>query len=152
LKERTVPGTTETAKGKAIYTARTRTTGGREHGIARSCDGHLDVKLASPGSPRIGTNPEQLFAAAWSACFVTSIALAARKSKVILGKITIDAEVDLHRGDNADYFLSARFNISILGVNSTVAQDLVHQAEQLCPYSKATRGNVDVTLNLNRAA
>src|SRR5262249_56344180 len=82
LKERTVPGTTETAKGKAIYTARTRTTGGREHGVARSCDGHLDVKLASPGSPRIGTQPDKLFPAALPACFVTSIPLAARTSKL----------------------------------------------------------------------
>jgi Ohr subfamily peroxiredoxin len=86
----------EAGKGKVIYTAKTRTIGGREHGIARSSDGHLDVRLASPGSPRIGTNPEQLFAAAWSACFESAIALAASKSKVALGEIIIDAEVDLH--------------------------------------------------------
>jgi len=137
--------------GKVIYTARTRTTGGRDHGIARSCDGHLDVKLSSPGSPRIGTNPEQLFAAGWSACLETAIALAARKSKVTLGEITIDAEVDLHLADSTDYFLSARFNISISGIDRTVAQDLVQRAEQLCPYSKATRGNIEVTLNLDGA-
>ena len=144
--------TAETGKGKVIYTARTRTTGGRNHGIARSCDGQLDIKLATPGSPGIGTNPEQLFAAGWSACFETAIALAARKSKVILGEVTIDAEVDLHRADSTDYFLSARFNISIPGVDRTVAQDLIQQAEQLCPYSKATRGNIEVTFNLNPAA
>jgi len=144
--------TAETGKGKVIYTARTRTTGGRNHGIARSCDGQLDIKLATPGSPGIGTNPEQLFAAGWSACFETAIALAARKSRIILGEVTIDAEVDLHRTDSTDYFLSARFYISIHGIDRTVAHDLVQQAEQLCPYSKATRGNIDVTLNLNRAA
>jgi osmotically inducible protein OsmC len=138
----------ETGKGKVIYTARTRTTGGREHGFARSCDGHLDVALASPGSPRIGTNPEQLFAVAWSACFESAIALAARSSKVTLGEVTIDAELDLHLADTTDYFLSARFNISIPGIDRIVAQDLVQQAQQLCPYSKVTRGNIEVTLNL----
>jgi len=138
----------ETGKGKVIYTARTRTTGGRDHGIARSCDGHLNVKLATPGSPCIGTNPEQLFAAAWSACFESAIAFAARKSKVILGEVAIDAELDLRLADSNGHFLSARFNISIPGIDRTVAQDLVQQAEQLCPYFKATRGNIDVTLNL----
>jgi Ohr subfamily peroxiredoxin len=138
----------ETGKGKVIYTAKTRTTGGREHGIARSSDGHLDVKLATPGSPRIGTNPEQLFAAAWSACFESAIALAARACKITLGEVTIDAELDLRIADGGGYFLSALLDISIPGMDRTVAQDLVHQAEQICPYSKATRGNIDVTLNL----
>jgi len=100
--------------GKVIYTARTRTTGGREHGLARSCDGHLDVKLATPGSPRIGTNPEQLFAAAWSACFETAIALAARKSKVTVGEVTIDAELDLHLTDSNDYFLTLASTSALL--------------------------------------
>jgi lipoyl-dependent peroxiredoxin len=133
---------------KVIYTARTRTTGGRDHGIARSYDGNLDVKLATPGSPRIGTNPEQLFAAGWSACFESAVAHAARNSKVTLGEVTIDAEVDLHLADGGDCFLSARLNISIPGIDRAVAQDLVREAEQLCPYSKATRGNIDVTLNV----
>jgi Ohr subfamily peroxiredoxin len=141
-------GKTETENGKVIYTARTRTTGGRDHGHARSCDGNLDVKLATPGSPRIGTNPEQLFAAGWSACFESAIALAARKGKATLGDVTIDAEVDLHVANGTDYFLSARLNISIPGIDRAVAQDLVRQAEQLCPYSKATRGNIDVTYNV----
>src|SRR5215467_1982412 len=106
-------GKTESGKGTVIYTARTRTTGGRDHGISRSSDGHLDVKLATPGSPRIGTNPEQLFAAAWSASFESAIALAARKSKVALGEVTNDAEIDLQLAGSADYFLSTRLNISI---------------------------------------
>jgi Ohr subfamily peroxiredoxin len=147
-KKERVMAEAETGRGKVVYTARTRTTGGRDHGISRSCDGHLDVKLASPGSPRIGTNPEQLFAAAWSACFESAVAIAARKSKIPLGEVTIDAEIDLHLADSNDYFLSARFNISIPGIDRAVAQDLVQQAEQLCPYSKVTRGNIDVTLNL----
>jgi len=134
--------------GKVIYTARTHTTGGRDHGVSRSSDGHLDVKLANPGSTCIGTNPEQLFAAGWSACFGNAIAFAARKSNLAPGEVTIDAEIDLHLADGADYFLSARLTIHIPGVDRSVAQNLVRQAEQLCPYSKATRGNIDVTFNL----
>src|SRR5262249_27805595 len=95
-----------------------------------------------------GTNPEQLFAAGWSASFETAVALTARKNKVTLGEVTIDAEVVLHLADSTDYFLSARLNISIRGIDRTVAQDLIQQAEQLCPYSNATRGNIDVTFNL----
>jgi lipoyl-dependent peroxiredoxin len=140
--------TAEKGKSKVIYTARTRTTGGRDHGMARSCDGQLDVKLATPGSTRIGTNPEQLFAAGWSACFESALATVARKSKITLGEVTIDAEVDLHLADSADYFLSARLSISIPGIDRAVAQALVQQAERICPYSKATRGNIDVTFNV----
>jgi osmotically inducible protein OsmC len=131
-----------------IYSARTHTTGGRDHGMSRSSDGHLDVKLANPGSARIGTNPEQLFAAGWSACFGSAIAFAARQSKVVLGEITIDAEIHLHRADGDDSFLSARLTISIPGVDRTAARNLVRQAEQLCPYSKATCGNIDVAYEL----
>jgi Ohr subfamily peroxiredoxin len=131
--------------GKIIYTARTHTTGGRE---SRSSDGRLDVRLANPGSACIGTNPEQLLAAGWSACFERAVALAARQSKVALDEVTIDAEVVLHLAGATDYFLSARLIISIPGVDHTVAQDLVRQAEGLCPYSKAMRGNVDVTFSV----
>jgi lipoyl-dependent peroxiredoxin len=134
--------------GKVIYTARTRTTGGRDNGVSRSSDGHLDIKLATPGGPHIGTNPEQLFAAGWSACFESAIALAARKSKVTLpAEVAIDAEVDLRQGEGG-YFLSARLNIAIPGIDRTVAQSLVDQADKLCPYSKATRGNIDVAIKL----
>jgi Ohr subfamily peroxiredoxin len=134
--------------GTVVYTARTRTTGGRDNGVSRSSDGQLDVKLAPPRSSGMGTNPEQLFAAGWSACFESAIALVARKRKVALGEVTIDAEIDLHLADDADYFLSARFNIGIPGVERAVAQSLVQEAEHLCPYSKATRGNIDVTFSL----
>lgn len=133
---------------KVIYTARTHTSGGRDHGASRSSDGLLDVKLANPDSIRIGTNPEQLFAAGWSASFESAIALAARNRKIALGEITIDAEVDLHLTDGIDCFLSARLIISIPGVDHAVAQELVRQAEQICPYSKATRDNINVTLNV----
>jgi len=134
--------------GKVVYTAKTRTTGGRENGASRSSDGRLDVRLSVPGSPRIGTNPEQLFAAGWSACFESAIGLAARKRKVALpDAIVIDAEVDLHLADSG-YFLSARLNVSMPGVERDIAQALVNEAEQACPYSKATRGNINVAINL----
>jgi lipoyl-dependent peroxiredoxin len=138
----------KTKGGTVIYTAETRTTGGRDHGIARSCDGTLDVKLATPGSARIGTNPEQLFAVGWSASFATAVALAGRKSNVTLDGVTIDAKVDLHLADSADYFLSARLTVSIPGVDLTVAQKLIREAELICPYSNATRGNMDVTFEV----
>ena len=133
--------------GKVIYTARVHTVGERENGEARGSDGRLDVKLSPPGSPRDGTNPEQLFAAGWSACFESAIGIAARKREVTVPALTIDAEVDRHFAD-AEYSLGARFDISLRGLDSGVAQSLVERAEWLCPYSKATQGNVDVLFNL----
>jgi lipoyl-dependent peroxiredoxin len=138
---------TASPTGKVIYTAKIHTVGGRENGVAHSSDGRLDVKLSLPGSPRAGTNPEQLFAAGWSACFESAIAIAARKRKVTLPELSIDAEVDLHLA-NGEYSLSARFDISLPGLDRGVAQSLVEEAERLCPYSKATQGNVDVVFNL----
>ncbi len=134
--------------GRVVYTARTHTTGGRERGESRSSDGRLEVKLSLPGSPSAGTNPEQLFAAGWSACFESAIVLAARRMKITLpADVAIDAEVDLHLADSG-YFLSARFNVSLPGIDHELARSLVEAADQLCPYSKATRGNIDVTFNL----
>jgi osmotically inducible protein OsmC len=134
--------------GKVVYTAKTRTTGGRENGASRSSDGRLDVRLSVPGSPRIGTNPEQLFAAGWSACFESAIGLAARKRKIALqDAVVVDAEVDLHLAEGG-YFLSARLNVSMPGVERDIAQALVNEAEQTCPYSKATRDNINVAINL----
>ena len=133
---------------KVVYTAKTHTTGGRDNGASRSSDGRLDIKVSPPGSARIGTNPEQLFAAGWSACFESAMGLAARKSKITLpADLAIDAEVDLNLTDGA-YFLRARLNVSLPGVEREVAQALVEEAHQICPYSKATRGNVDVAINL----
>jgi lipoyl-dependent peroxiredoxin len=135
----------QTTRGKVIYTAKTHTTGGRENGVSRSSDGRLDIKLSVPGSPGGGTNPEQLFAAGWSACFEGALGLAAHKKKIKLpADVAIDAEVDLH-ADGSDYFLSARLNISIPGIERSIAQGLVEDAKGICPYSKATRGNIAVT-------
>ena len=133
---------------KVLYTARTRTIGGRENGVSRSCDGYLDVRLSVPGSVRIGTNPEQLFAAGWSASFESAITLAAQRRQIELPcNVTIDAEVDLNLSGDA-YSLSARFNVMISGVQHNVAQVLVDEAHKICPYSKATRGVIEVSIKL----
>ncbi len=134
---------------KVLYTARTETTGGRERGASRSSDGLLDIRLSTPGSARIGTNPEQLFAAAWSACFESAIALAARKRKIALpAVVSIDAEVDLNLG-HSGYFLSTRLNVRLPGLERNVAKHLLEEAEEICPYSKAIRANIEVTINLS---
>ena len=135
-----------TQSKKVLYTAKTHTTGGRESGLSRSSDGRLDVKLSVPGSARIGTNPEQLLAAGWSACFESALGLAARDRKITLpADLAIDAEVDLHLGEGG-YSLSARLNVSLPGLERSVAQSLVDEAHEICPYSKATQGNIDVAI------
>jgi Ohr subfamily peroxiredoxin len=132
---------------KVQYTAKTHTTGGRA-GTSRSDDGGLDVRLSIPGASGNGTNPEQLFAAGWSACFEGAMGLAARKMKIALpAETAIDAAVDLCSNDGA-YFLQARLNVNLPGLDREVAQALVDAAHQTCPYSKATRGNIDVTINV----
>lgn len=133
---------------KVLYTAKTHTVGGRDGGTARSSDGHLDIKLSSPGTSGSGTNPEQLFAAGWSACFISAIKIIAHQRKVALpNDVTVDAEVDLGP-DHGAYGLAARLNVSMPGVEPGVAQTLTEAAHQICPYSRATHGNVDVVTNL----
>ncbi|MDR6407130.1 organic hydroperoxide resistance protein [Paraburkholderia terricola] len=132
---------------KVLYTGTTHTTGGRD-GASRSSDGRLDIKLTSPGASGAGTNPEQLFAAGWSACFLGAIGLAAARMKVAVPADTaVDTEVDLVVAGNA-YFLRARLNVSLPGLDREVAQALANTAHQTCPYSKATRGNIDVVINV----
>jgi Ohr subfamily peroxiredoxin len=139
---------TITKTSKVLYTAQTHTTGGREHGVAKSSDGRLDIKLSPPGTNGIGTNPEQLFAAGWSACFEGAMGIAARKARVNLPDDTaIDAEVDLCL-DKADFFLKARMNVRLPGLDREVAWQLINEAERICPYSKAIKGNVDVEFKL----
>lgn len=129
---------------KVLYTAKTRTTGARENGVARSSDGRLDIQLSTPGSDGQGTNPEQLFAAGWSACFESALDGVARKHGLRLPEDTaIDAEVDLC-SDKGEYFLQARLHVDLPGMERMAAQQLVDAAHQTCPYSKAIQGNVNV--------
>jgi len=135
------------APAKVLYTANTHTTGGRD-GRAQSSDNRLDVALSVPGGPGSGTNPEQLFAAGWSACFIGAMRHAAAAQKVALpADVAVDAEVDLvTRGDA--FALQARLNVSLPGLPRETAQAIADGAHQICPYSKATRGNIDVTITV----
>jgi Ohr subfamily peroxiredoxin len=138
---------TTTQPAKLLYTAKAHTTGGREGGASRTSDGRLDVKLSVPGTPGNGTNPEQLFAVGWSACFLSAVKLVAAKMKVKLPPdVAIDPEVDLYTG-NDGYFLKARLNVRLPGLDLKVAQSILNVAHQTCPYSKATRGNIEVEIN-----
>ena len=139
---------TSTQSAKVIYTAKTHTTGGRDGGSSRSSDGQLDIKLSTPGTSRPGTNPEQLFAAGWSACFIGAMKIAAGAMKVRLpADVALDTEVDLCSGADG-YFLRARLNASLPGLDRQVAQSILDTAHQTCPYSKSTRGNIEVEINL----
>ena len=132
---------------RALYTAHVHVTGGRE-GAARSSDGRLDLKLAVPGSPGAGTNPEQLFAAGWSACFEGAMAIAAKAKGVTLpADLAIDAEVDLRHGEDG-YALAARLSVSAPGVEPEIARQLIEAAHRTCPYSKAIKGNIDAVVAL----
>ena len=132
---------------KVLYTGRTHTSGGRD-GASRSSDGNLDIQLSSPGSQGAGTNPEQLFAAGWSACFIGAIGIAAAKKKITLPEGTaVDAEVDLGL-TKAEYFLQARLNVNLPGLDGETARALIESAHQTCPYSKATRGNIGVAISV----
>ena len=136
-----------TKTAKVLYTARTHTTGGRLDGASRSSDGRLDVRLSPPGAAGIGTNPEQLFAAGWSACFEGALEIVARKRKLVLPrKCAIDAEIDLLLEDDA-YTLRARLFVSLPGLEADLARDLIDEAHRTCPYSKAVRNNIDVSVS-----
>jgi osmotically inducible protein OsmC len=134
---------------KVRYTAKTHTSGGRRGGISISDDGRLDVKFSAPGVPGTGTNPEQLFAAGWSACFISAMGVVANKMKVKLpADAAVDAEIDLCNSGDV-YSLRARLNVSLPGLEREVAQaivDVTHR--ETCAYSNATRGNIDVTVNV----
>jgi len=136
---------------KVLYTGRTQTRGGRD-GSARSDDGRLDLRLSPPGSAGEGTNPEQLFAAGWSACFIGAMGRVARQRGVAMPvDVAVNAEVDLGTGEGG-FFLQARLSISLPGIDPQVARELVDGAHAVCPYSKATRGNIDVTLQVAEGA
>ncbi|MBO9198901.1 MULTISPECIES: organic hydroperoxide resistance protein [Niastella] len=139
---------TTTEVEKVIYTGKVHITGGRDGGNAKSSDEQLNIKLATPGTKQEGTNPEQLLAAGWSACFISAMGIAASKMRIKLpADAAMNTEVDL--GSNSEgYLLQARLNVSLPGLDPEVAQQLVEAAHATCPYSKATRGNINVTINL----
>jgi len=133
---------------KVLYTAKAHTTGGREGGASRTSDGRLDVKLSVPGTSGNGTNPEQLFAVGWSACFLSAIKIVAARKKVKLPPdVAIDSEIDLGTAGGG-YLIQARLNVNLPGIEREVAQDLVEGAHAECPYSKATHGNINVVTNI----
>ena len=132
---------------KVLYTAKAHTTGGRD-GVSRTDDGRLDIKLSSPGTSGTGTNPEQLFAAGYAACFIGALKAVAGMQKLTLpADLAIDSSVDLGKVGQA-YGISAQLNVSLPGMERSAAQKLVDAAHQVCPYSNATRGNIDVTVNV----
>jgi lipoyl-dependent peroxiredoxin len=142
----------DTKTSKTVqYTAKAHTTGGRDGGVSKTDDGRLDIKLSVPGTPGTGTNPEQLLAAGWSACFLTNLKIAGGKKKVkVAPESAVDAEVDLCSTDDG-FVLQARLNVSLPGLDREVAQSLIDTAHRNCPYSKATRGNIDVVITLTQA-
>jgi len=135
---------------KVIYTAKAHTTGGRD-GRSVTDDGLLDVKLSVPkvmGGAGAGTNPEQLFAAGYSACFMGALKHVAGMKKVAVpADASIDASIDIGPIP-AGFGIAAKLVISLPGLDRAVAQDLVDTAHQVCPYSNATRGNIEVELTL----
>jgi lipoyl-dependent peroxiredoxin len=139
---------------KVIYTAKAHTTGGRDGGVSRTSDGRLDLRLSVPGTPGTGTNPEQLFAVGWSACFLSALKIVAARMKVRLpADLAIDNEVDLGMTDGG-FFLQVRLTIILPGVEPAIAQQLADGAHRECPYSKATHGNINVvtTIKTERVA
>jgi lipoyl-dependent peroxiredoxin len=133
---------------KVLFTAKVRTTGGRDGGTSQSSDGRLNIKHSIPGTPGTGTNPEQLFAAGWSACFEGAMGIAARRMRITMpAGMAIDAEVDLCLANDA-YFLRSRLNVNLPGLERDIARELIESGHRTCPYSKATRGNIDVLITL----
>ncbi|MFT3718334.1 organic hydroperoxide resistance protein [Pseudorhodoferax sp.] len=132
---------------KVLYTAQTHTTGGRD-GAGKSSDGRLDVRLSAPGGAGTGTNPEQLFAIGYSACFLGAMkAVSGNVGVAVPADAAVDAEVDL--GPTAKgYGVAVRLKVTLPGVEAAAAKTLVDAAHQVCPYSNATRGNIPVDITI----
>ena len=135
-----------------LYTAHAHVTGGRD-GAAKTDDGKLDVKLAPPkelGGNGVGTNPEQLFAAGYAACFIGAMRRVAGNEKIAVPQgLAIDADVSLGKDAQDHFRLGVVFNIALPGMDKAAAEALVAKAHEVCPYSRATRGNIDVTFHVN---
>jgi Ohr subfamily peroxiredoxin len=131
-----------TPTAKTLFTAKTHSKSGRD-GYAKSADGFLDINLSQPHPAA-----ENLFAAAWSACYMGAIELAAAQRKIKLNESpTVDAEINLNRAGDS-YFLSASLNVHVPGVDRAVAEELAEAAHGICPYSKAVHGNIEVSTNV----
>lgn len=130
---------------KVLYTARAHTTGGRD-GEARSDDGRLDVKLSSPGGAGTGTNPEQLFAAGYAACFHSALQMVARSQRIALGDSSVGARVGIGPNGSGGFGLTVALEVVIPEIEHDAAQALADAAHRICPYSNALRGNIDVTV------
>jgi osmotically inducible protein OsmC len=141
------PGNSSMPAEKLLYTAKTHATGGRKNGGARSSDGCLDVRVSMPGRPGTGTNPEQLLAAGWSACFASARTLEACRIKIALPN---DLAITAGRPEPGRRWLLRRphLNVSLPGIEPEIATALIDGAHQMCPYSKATRGNIEVAITL----
>jgi lipoyl-dependent peroxiredoxin len=137
---------------KTLYTAGAHITGGRAEGHGRTTDGVLEVDLRLPpemGGQGGGTNPEQLFAVGYAACFEGAIGAVARRMKVDPQNVAIDSRVNLHPTEERGFKLSVNLDISLSGVEGDQAKQLIDAAHHVCPYSNATRGNIDVDITIN---
>jgi Ohr subfamily peroxiredoxin len=138
---------------KPIYTAEATVTGGRIHGHGRTSDGQLDVQLRPPGDADPGTNPEQLFAVGYAACFENALTVVARRERMEVGEVSIDSRVSLVPQPDRTYGLEVGLAVTLPGVEDTAeAVRIVSAAHAVCPYSNATRGNIEVGLTANGAA
>lgn len=133
---------------KTLYTAHATTIAGRD-GHSETDDKQLSLNLSRPGSGKPGTNPEQLFACGYSACFGSALEAVAKMQKVAVSEIKVQADVALNQDDNNGYFISVELNVSLGGVDKATTQRIVEAAHQMCPYSKATRGNIGVVLKVD---
>lgn len=136
---------------KTIYKANATTVAGRA-GHTKTDDGKLDLDLSPPGSDGPGTNPEQLFACGYSACFGGAVEAVARRESIKIGTVEVGAQVSLNQSDEKGFFISVVLNTHIDGLDGDAARDLVRKAHQLCPYSNATRGNIDVIVQADGVA
>jgi Ohr subfamily peroxiredoxin len=140
---------------KELYTAEAHVTGGRVAGHGRSSDGALEVDLRTPpemGGEGGGTNPEQLFAVGYAACFEGALAAVARREKLEVGDIGIDSKVTLITAEDRSFSIAVELHVTLPSVSAEEAVELVRAAHRVCPYSNATRGNIDVQLSANGVA
>ena len=135
---------------KTLYTAHATTIAGRD-GHTQTDDKRISLPLSRPGAAGNGTNPEQLFACGYSACFGSAVAFVAGQKKIDTGEISVQAHIDLNQGDDG-FSISAILEVTLPNLDTATAIDLVKTAHTVCPYSKATHGNINVTLHANGAA